>query len=83
MERADSDAVLRQQLLYYALRAGEYDDAYLHTGLRDRGPSRSASWHAELARLQTAFDSVSLDGDIVELAAGTGAWTERLIRSHR
>ena len=83
VERADSEAVLRQQLLYYTLRAGEYDDAYLREGLHDRGPSGNASWQAEMARLQTAFDGVPWDGDIVELAAGTGFWTERLIRRSR
>ena len=83
MERAKSDAVLREQLRYYALRAGEYDDAYLRNGLRDRGPASDASWHDEMALLEGAFDEVSLDGDIVELAAGTGVWTERLVRRAR
>jgi SAM-dependent methyltransferase len=83
VERTDSDAVLREQLVYYSLRAGEYDEAYLREGLHDRGPSSNRGWLAELARLQAAFDRVALDGDVVELAAGTGAWTERLVRRSR
>jgi SAM-dependent methyltransferase len=79
MEEAGSDAVLREQRLYYSLRAGEYDDAYRLRGQHDRGPAGNASWHEEMARLQRAFDAVPLGGDVVELAAGTGVWTERLL----
>jgi SAM-dependent methyltransferase len=79
MEEAVSDAVLREQRLYYSLRAGEYDDAYRLTGQPDRGPASNASWHEEMERLQRSFDRVVLHGDVVELAAGTGVWTERLV----
>jgi demethylmenaquinone methyltransferase/2-methoxy-6-polyprenyl-1,4-benzoquinol methylase len=32
-----------------------------------------------MAELDDAFDRVALNGDILELAAGTGAWTERIV----
>src|SRR6186997_1805892 len=83
MEIADSDAVLADQRRYYALRAGEYDDAYARERQHDRGPAANEEWRREMTRLQSAFDRVRLEGDIVELAAGTGAWTERLIRRAR
>jgi SAM-dependent methyltransferase len=73
------DAVLREQLRYYSQRADEYhDDAYLrHMSELD------TSWHDEMEAVRRAFDALPLDGDIVELAAGTGAWTERLVRRAR
>jgi demethylmenaquinone methyltransferase/2-methoxy-6-polyprenyl-1,4-benzoquinol methylase len=76
---ADTDAVLREQRLYYSLRAGEYDDAYLRSGQYDRGLAVNARWQADFVRLRDAFDRVDLRGDVVELAAGTGAWTERIV----
>jgi demethylmenaquinone methyltransferase/2-methoxy-6-polyprenyl-1,4-benzoquinol methylase len=76
---AEIDAVLVEQRLYYAMRASEYDDAYSCRGQHDRGPILNAEWQQDMTRLQLAFDDVPLGGDIVELAAGTGVWTERLV----
>ena len=44
-------------------------------------PTRTGSrkWRG----LQRAFERVPLEGDIIELAAGTGAWTARLIERAR
>ena len=79
MGESDSDPLLREQRLYYALRAGEYDDLYDRKGQYDRGSVHNAGWLEEMARLQRVFDRVPLHGDVVELAAGTGAWTGRLL----
>jgi len=79
MEKAIPEAVLRAQQRYYSLRAGEYDDAYQRTRQHDRGPDLNTSWHDDMDRLQRAFDDVPFHGDVLELAAGTGAWTERLV----
>jgi len=79
MTGADADAVLREQRLYYSLRADEYDDAYRRRGQHDRGPAGNEAWRDEMVRVQRAFDEVPLQGDVIELAAGTGAWTERLV----
>jgi demethylmenaquinone methyltransferase/2-methoxy-6-polyprenyl-1,4-benzoquinol methylase len=76
---SDADSVLREQLMYYDLRAGEYDDAYRRTGQHDRGTAANASWHDDMNRLGALFDAVDIRGKVVELAAGTGAWTERLV----
>ncbi len=83
VETAESDSVLREQRRYYALRAGEYDDVYERGGQHDRGSEANADWLEEMARLQRAFERVPLEGDIIELAAGTGAWTARLIERAR
>jgi demethylmenaquinone methyltransferase/2-methoxy-6-polyprenyl-1,4-benzoquinol methylase len=82
-ERTDLQITLRDQLDYYAARASEYDDAYRRAGMHDGGADANASWRADLAQLEGAFEKVPLSGDIVELAAGTGVWTERLVTRAR
>jgi demethylmenaquinone methyltransferase/2-methoxy-6-polyprenyl-1,4-benzoquinol methylase len=79
MEAVDPDRVLREQRAYYDARAAEYDEAYRREGQHDRGDEGNESWRDEMQRLRSAFDAVPLEGDIVELAAGTGAWTKRLV----
>jgi demethylmenaquinone methyltransferase/2-methoxy-6-polyprenyl-1,4-benzoquinol methylase len=79
VDRLDAGAVLCEQREYYDARASEYDDAYRRTALHDRGEELNADWQAEMARLVGAFARLPLAGDIVELAAGTGMWTERLV----
>ena len=79
MDDQDLHATLREQRAYYAARAAEYDDAYERTGQYDRGPDINASWRNDTARLVAAFEQVPIGGDVIELAAGTGQWTERLV----
>jgi demethylmenaquinone methyltransferase/2-methoxy-6-polyprenyl-1,4-benzoquinol methylase len=79
----NDDEVLRAQRLYYDQRAPEYDDGYQRTRGHDRGPEANTDWLAEMAELEDAYDRVPLSGDILELAAGTGAWTERLVHRAR
>jgi ubiquinone/menaquinone biosynthesis C-methylase UbiE len=76
----DSGTTIREQREFYDARAAEYDDAYERTAKYDRGAANNAEWHAEMAQLVRAFDALSWAGDVVELAAGTGFWTERLVR---
>jgi ubiquinone/menaquinone biosynthesis C-methylase UbiE len=81
--QTDIRAVLREQREYYRARATEYDDAYRRTGQYNRGEAVNAGWQADLARLVAVFESVPMIGDVVELAAGTGFWTERLVSRTR
>jgi SAM-dependent methyltransferase len=57
-------SVLRDQRVFYDARAPDYDDA---------------GSFVEMAEVIDAFDRVPVRGDILELAAGTGVWTERLV----
>jgi SAM-dependent methyltransferase len=73
--RVDRDA---EMLAYYEARAPEYDDWYLRRGRYARGPIHDAAWNAELDAAGRWLDGLSIHGEIVELAAGTGWWSPLL-----
>ena len=63
---------------YYEARAPEYDDWYLRRGRYARGAIHDAAWHAELDGAGRWLDGLPWEGEIVELAAGTGWWSPLL-----
>jgi demethylmenaquinone methyltransferase/2-methoxy-6-polyprenyl-1,4-benzoquinol methylase len=63
---------------YYEARAAEYDDWYLRRGRYARGPIHDAAWNAELDAAGRWLDALPIQGEIVELAAGTGWWSPLL-----
>jgi ubiquinone/menaquinone biosynthesis C-methylase UbiE len=63
---------------YYAARAPEYDDWYLRRGRYSHGPAADEAWSAELAQASRWLAGLPWRGEIVELAAGTGWWSEVL-----
>jgi demethylmenaquinone methyltransferase/2-methoxy-6-polyprenyl-1,4-benzoquinol methylase len=72
------DTILREQQRYYDERSGEYDEWWLRRGRYDRGPQENAVWFAEQDEVRAAFDALDWSGEILELAGGTGIWTEWL-----
>jgi ubiquinone/menaquinone biosynthesis C-methylase UbiE len=72
---ADRDA---EMIAYYEARAGEYDDWYLRRGRYARGPIHDAAWDAELDGAGAWLDGLPIQGEIVELAGGTGWWSPLL-----
>lgn len=78
------DELLREQINYYRARAIEYDEWFWRRGRYDRGARENARWHAEIAEAACALDefvaetSARPDSSALELAAGTGLWTQRL-----
>lgn len=74
------DVLLAEQIAYYRARAGEYDEWFLRQGRYDRGPEQNATWHAETAEVARALDEFQPKGRVLELACGTGLWTQRLAR---
>jgi SAM-dependent methyltransferase len=56
----------------------ELDDRYLRRGRYARGPVHDAAWNAELDAAGRWLDALAINGDIVELAAGTGWWSTLL-----
>jgi demethylmenaquinone methyltransferase/2-methoxy-6-polyprenyl-1,4-benzoquinol methylase len=73
------ESVGADQIAYYRARAPWYDDVYTCSGDYDRGPEQNARWLAELATVERALAAARVRGDCVELGAGTGYWSERVI----
>ncbi len=72
--------VLSQQKLYYAQRAPEYDDWWHRRGRYELEPDALARWWADAAEAETALERLAPLGAVLELAAGTGIWTRKLVR---
>ena len=65
----DLRSLLREQVAYYRARAAEYDRVY-----------EDAEQHTVRAALA---DQLPIGGDVLELACGTGQWTELIARRAR
>ena len=74
-----SDLVAEQKR-YYAERAPEYDDWWYRRGRYELEADALARWQADVAEAEAALDEFAPRGAVLELAAGTGIWTRRLVR---
>jgi SAM-dependent methyltransferase len=73
-----TDDVLAEQRRYYAARAPEYDDWWFRRGRYALPQDVHARWNADIAEVEAALEAFDARGDVLELAAGTGLWTQRL-----
>lgn len=78
-ESEGSDELIARQIEYYRARAPEYDEWPTRSGRYDRGPEHRARWDGEIAEVRDALTAASLTGRVLELACGTGWWTEQLV----
>jgi SAM-dependent methyltransferase len=69
-----------EQMRYYAERAPEYDDWWYRRGRYELEPDRLARWQNDAAEAQGALEELAPLGRVLELAAGTGIWTRKLVR---
>ncbi|HYQ11578.1 MAG TPA: class I SAM-dependent methyltransferase, partial [Gaiellaceae bacterium] len=72
--------LLGEQKRYYAERAPEYDDWWFRRGRYELEPEALARWQEDIAEVETALDVFAPRGSVLELAAGTGIWTRKLVR---
>jgi ubiquinone/menaquinone biosynthesis C-methylase UbiE len=74
----EDDSLIKQQIEYYQARASEYDEWFLRMGRYDRGVEHRQHWFGEVEVVRAALVAAKPAGDILELACGTGLWTEYL-----
>ena len=72
--------LLGEQKRYYAERAPEYDDWWYRRGRYELEPDALAGWQADVTEADAALDEFAPRGRVLELAAGTGIWTRKLVR---
>ena len=81
MDELVSASTLSEMMDYYRARAGEYDEWFYRRGRYDRGPEGNARWFAEADEVFAALEELKMEGEVLELAPGTGIWTERLLHT--
>jgi demethylmenaquinone methyltransferase/2-methoxy-6-polyprenyl-1,4-benzoquinol methylase len=72
--------LLREQKRYYAERAPDYDDWWYRRGRYELEPDALARWQEDIAEADAELESLAPLGSVLELAAGTGIWTRKLVR---
>ena len=76
----DNNDGLQEQIDYYRARAPEYDEWFLRVGRYDKGETLNKQWFSQIREVADALDEFRPAGAVLELACGTGWWTERLAR---
>lgn len=81
MSEPVSSLILNATVNYYKERAVEYEEWFYCRGRYDHGTVANAQWFSEVDEIFAALDELKIEGEALELAPGTGIWTERLLRT--
>jgi demethylmenaquinone methyltransferase/2-methoxy-6-polyprenyl-1,4-benzoquinol methylase len=71
--------ILQEQIKYYRQRASEYDEWFFREGRYDRGEQHRRQWFSEVFEVEAALRATKPSGEVLELACGTGLWTQHLV----
>lgn len=71
--------LLDQQIDYYRARAQEYDEWFYRQGRYDRGAQHTHTWETEASTIRQQLLGTRAP-QILEMACGTGIWTQELIK---
>jgi demethylmenaquinone methyltransferase/2-methoxy-6-polyprenyl-1,4-benzoquinol methylase len=74
-----TDKIIQEQIDYYRARASEYDEWFYRIGRYDRGEEIKERWFKEVNVVKQALQQVGQVEEILELASGTGIWTQELL----
>ena len=77
----NDEDLLAEQRSYYQARAPEYDEWWQRRGRFDRGKEELFEWQRQVAVADDALTRFGATGSVLELAGGTGWWTQRLART--
>jgi SAM-dependent methyltransferase len=75
--------LLADQRSFYRARAPEYDQWWQRRGRYDHGPEDIAEWDRQIELVLQAVDTFGPVGDVLELAGGTGWWSQHLAQTAR
>ena len=70
--------LIQEQIQYYRQRALEYDEWFLRQGRYYRGEEHRQQWFSEVHQVELALKEARPFGRTLELACGTGLWTQHL-----
>ena len=73
-----NNSILQEQITYYRERAAEYDEWFYRKGRYDHGEVLNQKWADEVAIAKKALYSLEGIDSALELASGTGIWTQEL-----
>lgn len=73
-----TDDILQEQIAYYRARSGEYDDWFYRRNRYDHGAELNRQWFDEAAVVRAALHDLGHVESALELACGTGIWTQEL-----
>ncbi len=74
----NDEDLLAEQRSFYRARAPEYDEWWQRRGRYDRGQEQLLEWQQQVAAVEAALNAFGPTGKVLELAGGTGWWTQRL-----